>query len=420
MTFFSKRGKASFRRREFCEAAGDVPNPGRGWYHIYTYVLGEGGSCDLPPVLCGQERLALVLIDIGAYRERAITDEGLGLIHRILSCFAESGSEMIVRIVYDTMGKGMEREPSLFSQVQEHIGQLAPLLVRHSSHIFLFQGLLVGSWGEMHTSKFVSEKYLQQMAERFVTLTEGKVRLAVRKPVQCRLVQRAERVTERYIGCFDDAIFASETHMGTFGTLERREAGWRDPWRPEDEIAFMEQLAENVPFGGEALSGEKGMTAADTVKRLGRLHVSYLNCVHDDARLREWKETEYAAGVSLYDHIGMHMGYRFVVEKCTCERRGKAACLTVRLANRGFACCGEEVRFSLCLVQGGEESVIPADCDLGRLEGGKSTTLQIPLEEEVQRSGMYLYGSLQRVRDRGIIVFANEGAGDRLLLGLFD
>ena len=420
MIFFSKKDKASFRRREFCEAAGDVPNPGRGWYRIYTYVLGEGESCDLPPLLYENERLALVLIDISAYKEQAIADEGLARIDRILSCFADGGSEMILRIVYDTKGKGMEREPSFFSQVQEHIGQLAPLLMKYGSHIFLFQGLLVGSWGEMHSSKFVSEKYLRQLAESFLTLTEGKIRLAVRKPVQCRLMQRAESVTERGIGCFDDAIFASETHMGTFGTLERREAGWKDPWRPEDEIAFMGQLTEYVPFGGEVLSGEKGMTAADTVKRLSGLHVSYLNCVHEETRLREWKVTEYIPGVSLYDHIGAYMGYRFVVEKAVCEKKGKSAWLAVRIANRGFACCGERVQFLLCTDQEREERVVPIDCDLGKLESGKSMTLQIPLEEEMQRSGVHLYGRLRRMRDQETIVFANEGAEGGLLLGLFD
>jgi len=419
MIFFSKKGEISFRRSAFHEASGDVPNPGRGWYRIYTYAAGEGESCDLPPVLCGEETLALVLVDISAYKEQDITEEGLAVIGRILECFAGSGREMILRIVYDTVGRGMEREPYFFSQVLRHLEQIAPLLVKYSRYILVFQGLLVGSWGEMHTSKFVSEKYLQQLAESFLSLTEGRVRLAVRKPVQYRLTQSPERERTSCMGCFDDAIFASETHMGTFGVQERREAGWRKPWRPEDEILFMEQLAESVPFGGEVLSGEKGMTAADTVQRLGRLHVSYLNCVHEEARLREWQETEYAQGVSLYDYIGAHLGYRFVVEKAVFERKKKAALLTVKIANRGFACCAEEIRFLLCLRRGEEERIIPADSELGTLAGNRSITLQIPLEEEMQQEGTCFYGRLQRVRDQKVITFANEGAGESLLLGSF-
>lgn len=420
MIFFSKKEKAAFQRVELREAADNVLNPGRGWYHIYTYVLGGDGNCDLPPVLCQEETLALVLIDISAYKEQAITDEGMAMIDRILGCFAESGKDMILRIVYDTCGRGMEREPTLFSQVREHMRQIAPLLVRYSQSIFVYQGLLVGSWGEMHTSKFVSEKYLRQLAEDFIALTDGKVRLAVRKPVQCRMMQPGERLTERGIGCFDDAIFASETHLGTFGVQERREAGWKNPWCPEEEIAFLEQLAENVPFGGEVLSGEKGITASDAMKRLGRLHVSYLNSVHEEARLREWKETEYTYGVSLYDHIGAHLGYRFVAERAVCERKGRTVCLSVRIANHGIACCGEKIQFILCIRQGTEERMMPVDCELGTLESGKSVTLQIPLEEEAQRSGIYFYGRLQRVRDQKGIVFANRDAENGVLLGSFN
>lgn len=416
MIFFTDRKKA-FQSAPLNEAAGDVPNPGRGWYRIYTYTMGEGISCELPPTLYEGETLALVLMDIGAYRERPLDEECLALMDRILDCFTAGGRDIILRIVYDTQGKGMEHEPSLFSQVQQHIGQLAPLLARHSSHILVFQGLLVGSWGEMHTSKFVSEKYLRQLSQSFISGTEGKVRFAVRKPVQCRIVQPESTLGKTMTGCFDDAVFASETHMGTFGTQSREAAGWNQPWCPADEIVFLEKLAERVPFGGEALSGENGMTSADTLKRLRALHVSYLNCMHEEARLREWRETEYAAGISLYDYIGAHLGYRFVVESASCEKKGKESILKLKIVNRGFACCAEEVSFLLHL-QAEKDRVIPVECPLGRLAAENSLTLRIPLGE-VPGRGTLLYGELRRKRDQRIVVFANEGAGERLQLGQF-
>ncbi len=257
------------------------------------------------------------------------------------------------------------------------------------------------------------------MSRSFLSGTEGKVRFAVRKPVQCRIVQPENAVGEALTGCFDDAIFASETHMGTFGTQNREAAGWNQPWRPADEIAFLEKLAERVPFGGEALSGEKGMTPADTLKRLRALHVSYLNCMHEEARLREWRETEYAAGVSLYDYIGAHLGYRFVVESASYEKKGKESFIKLKIANRGFACCAEEVRF-LLHIQTQEDRIIPADSRLGVLAAGDSLTLRISLEGAAPESGTHLYGELQRMRDHRTIVFANEGAADRLLLGKFN
>lgn len=453
MIFFTNKRVTAFRGAALREAAGDVPNPGRGWYRIYTYILGEGGNYELPPALYEGETLALVLIDIGAYRERPLTEESLEMLHRILGCFAAGGRDIILRIVYDTQGKGMEHEPSLFSQVEQHMEQLTPLILRHSDHILVFQGLLVGSWGEMHTSKFVSEKYLWKLSQCFLSGTKGKVRLAVRKPVQCRIVQPENAVGEMLTGCFDDAIFASETHMGTFGAQDRQSAGWKQPWRPAEEIAFLEKLSGKVPFGGEVLSGETGMTPADAIKRLCALHVSYLNCVHEEARLREWRETEYAAGVSLYDQIGARLGYRFVAETVSLEKKGKETCVRLKIVNHGFACCAEEVRF-LLYVQSQEEPVIPAgneqadaagiissaslqrrrtdaslpaagllasvDCGLGKLAAGEGMTLRIPLEGGQPSNGKFLYGELRRVRDQRIIRFANEPVGDRLLLGTFN
>ncbi len=419
MTFFSKK-KYCFHKNELREIAGNVVNCGRGWYRIYTYVLGDLSGCSLPPVLYPEEALALVLIDIGSCRESDMGEESLVLIDEILQSFADGGKDIILRIAYDTEGKGMEREPSLFSQVLRHIEQLAPVLIRHSSHILVFQGQLVGSWGEMHTSKFLSEKYLQQLTETFLTQTQRKIRFAVRKPVQYRITQPEGSVEENLIGCFDDAIFASPTHLGTFGTQNRKDAGWRKSWLPDEEMAFMEELAGKVPFGGEALNGEEGITPSETVERLCRLHVSYLNCVHEQSRLQEWKDTLYRPDVSLYDYIEAHMGYRFVVEKVSCERKGKKICLSAKIANRGFACFAEEILFLLFIEEDDREREIPLNCDLGRLEAGKSLMLHIPLEEKGIQSGVRLYAGLKRVRDLKTVRFANEGAKERLFLGSFD
>lgn len=419
MIFFTNGKKSSFHGAALREAAGDVPNPGRGWYRIYTFALGAEETWEMSPALYDGETLALVLVDIGAYRERPLDHRGLSLIHEILECFAAGGRDIILRVVYDTQGKGMEHEPSLFSQVQQHIGQLAPLLARHSSHILVFQGLLVGSWGEMHTSKFLSEKYLWQMSRCFLAGTEGKVRFAVRKPVQCRIVQPENAVGEKLTGCFDDAIFASETHMGTFGTQKSREAGWNQPWCPGEEIAFLEKLSESVPFGGEALSGEEGISPQDTLKRLQALHVSYLNCMHEKARLQEWRDTEYTAGVSLYDYIGAHLGYRFVAESVCREKKGGETYVKIKIANRGFACCAEEVRLLLHLQAQGE-SVIPVDGGLGKLAAGESLTLCVPLKGGEPAAGTRLYAELRRVRGNRTIRFANEQAQEKLLLGVFN
>lgn len=404
------------------EARGDVPNPGRGWYHIYTYTPGNGINCDLPPFLYEGETLALVLIDIGAYRERPLDREGLDVIGSILDAFTAADRDMILRIVYDTEGKGMEKEPSFAAQVRQHIEQLAPLLVSHADNIRVYQGLLVGSWGEMHSSKFVTEKYLKQLADAFLTHTEGKLKLAVRKPVQYRmLIQEDEEVRTR-IGFFDDAMFSDETHLGTFGTQPRSEAGWKEPWRPEDELCFMTRRAQEVPFGGEALCGEGPLSPEETVERLRTLRVSYLNCVHDGKRIQEWKEqfflTEAGERLSLYEYIGAHMGYRFVVSEAKLDRKGKEYELVFSVANKGFACACDELELMLYISSGEQEECLVCPGNPGQLCGGERMEVRIPVAGERLREGSRIYLGLRRKADGRELRFANNCEGERLFLGL--
>lgn len=62
---------------------------------------------------------------------------------------------MILRVCYDTEGKGMEREPQRIFVVQRHMQALGSLAERYADAILTVQGVFVGSWGEMHTSRFL-------------------------------------------------------------------------------------------------------------------------------------------------------------------------------------------------------------------------------------------------------------------------
>lgn len=412
--FFTKKNHFSLAGGTLRESPANVRNPGRGWYRIYSYALGrEGGP--LPPVLYEGETLALVVVDIGAYRGAPITAEGLAQLKQILAAFSDPGVDIILRAAYDTQGRGMEHEPSFFSLVLEHIGQIGSILPEYADHILLFQGLLVGSWGEMHSSKFLSKTYLRQAAERFFEATEGRIRLAFRTPALLRKIA-GEGERERLwgsVGFFDDALLADETHMGTFGTLPKTEAGWEQAWNPREESVFMEERALRVPFGGEVVGGAGGLSAGEVIAQLERFSVSYLNCTHDMECLNRWKQISVGA-VSLYDYVGIHLGYRFVAESAAVTRRGREYFLQTEIANRGFACCPQEVTLSL---RAGEREIASAVLRPTELAGGRQRVYDFPLGEELLAEGTPLSLSL-RTGERGrTLVFANEGAGSGLFLG---
>lgn len=414
MMFFTRKKEWRLACGTLRERADAVPGPGRGWYRIYSYVLGEDWEAMLPPVRYEGETLALVMIDIGAYREREIDGDGLAAIRRILDAFAGAGMDMLLRVVYDTQGKGMEREPGLFSQVLAHIGQIGELLSEYEAHILLFQGLLVGSWGEMHTSKFLTQKHLRQMEACFREASRGKILLAFRTPALLRkIVKEGEKMPET-IGFFDDAILADETHMGTFGTQPRAEAGWERAWSAGEETAFLAQAARRVPFGGEVLNGMENLSAEEILARLSQLSVSYLNCTHDAACLARWREMSAAPGVSLYDYVGAHLGYRFVAEEAELERKGKEYILRLVIANRGFACFPAVLRLVL---RAGDQVAAETELAPEALAGGGSRRVDLPLSEELLEAQKPLSLCLTAGKGGRVVPFANEGAGKRLSLG---
>lgn len=356
-SWFSDKGNAAskpFQGAVLKETAAQVVNPGRGWYQLYSFSAGqEIDTEELKWSLDKQDGLALVLIDIGDYRETSIDQAGLCHIRQILQFFAEHQVDMVLRAVYDREGKGPEREPDLFAQLIEHIRQVGSIASDYAEHILAVQGLLLGSWGEMHGSKYLSAEKMRILETEWQKATGGKCVLSVRRPVFLRYLRGDRKaVAEGGIGLFDDAMFASESHLGTFGEKTEAEAGWLESWLPEEEMAFMDSLGDILPFGGEAvcpeevLNGEHGLQAAEVLHQLRQMHVTYLNRIYDSRLLDRWKQMSCGvAGIwqacSLYDYIGAHLGYRFVVcqVKCTVVK-GKSPLtleLKIEIENRGFA-----------------------------------------------------------------------------------
>ena len=78
---------------ELQESTEELENPARGWYEIYTFRAEDGiHPQELRWSLREGETLALVLIDLGAYRDRALGHEALENIRSIQRGKDASGS----------------------------------------------------------------------------------------------------------------------------------------------------------------------------------------------------------------------------------------------------------------------------------------------------------------------------------------
>lgn len=423
MLSFIKNLSMAFHKYDLEQLSGDLENPGRGWYRIYTFHIGAEQVEE--PVRYPGESLSLVLLDIGAYRDKELDQDALHEMRRIMKSFVSLGFDLILRICYDTEGKGMVREPSLFSLVKRHISQIAPVVKEFASSIYVYQGLLVGNWGEMHESKFLSAKCLKELMEIFLGETEGKVRLAIRKPVQLRIAYSEESICDGKlydkVGFFNDGILGSKTHLGTFAPETSVKSSYEEMWAPADEIAFMKPFLDHVPYGGEALKGPEPESTSETERILRELRVSYLNSTHDEKLLEEWKSISYGEG-SLYEQVGRRLGYRFCIRDVSVKKGKRWEC-RVQMENVGYGALYDDAEGLLWLErsQGHKELLGSFEGDLRGMQCGENRELHASFEMPELEKGMNeklrISISLRRKKDQKPIYFAQKALEDRVILG---
>ena len=375
---------------------------------MYTF---DAAKTDEPLYLaCKEEELVLLRIGIGAFRTGRIPQESMAWVRKILAFFRDQKKGMILRFAYDLEGKGLEREPGSIKTVQEHMRQLGAAIREFSEDIYVVQGILIGNWGEMHGSKFLDQEYIRKLYAAWRKAIGPDIRIALRKPSFCRMAVTNEN-DKAVPGVFDDAIFGSENHMGTFGVKRRADSAWTEDWCIADEIGYMQETCGQIPFGGEVLSGQNP-AAKEMLRALCDLRVSYLNSIHEEQVLNRWKQMEYGEWGSFYQYIGAHLGYRFVA--------GSAVFYTdrieVEIANTGFSNICDKTELALVREnEDGTEEVYQADYDL-RMLAGQETVKIVFLLSGLQDEKDRYFLKLTRCRGNVAIRFANEGGEERLYL----
>lgn len=448
--FDRTRKEWKFKTEPLREAVKAERNPLRGWYSIYTFQAEEPVNMEeLKWSIRKDETLVLVLFDIRAYRKKDLDETVLRNMDAILTFFTEQKKDILFRPVYDREGRGLENEPDSFEQVLGHLSQIGRVIREGNYSLYVFQGLLIGSWGEMHTSTFLSEEQLKRMKETIAPYLGNEVFLAVRTPAQLRTLEgegivqdgrkHADRETRCPLTLFDDGIFGSSTHLGTFGTMTRAGAGWTGAWTREEELGFIHQIAETGPVGGEAVAPEKEerknllekggpetQLYADRIRsELEKLQITYLNNAHDLRLLDQWKkiliQKEGAwQGKNLYDFIGVHMGYRLLVKRVQAETAGrKKVYLRVEIENIGFANLYRQTEIVLLLADHEKELWQHSfQTEAGKWKPGECCAFE--LTERAEAGEIFIGVRLGGQKNRPIEL-ANESYGERkkdaLLLG---
>lgn len=419
-----------FQKADLSESSKAVANPGCGWYHLYSFVLRDASELSLQDARGSlaadskEEQLALVLIDIGAFRTKPLSERALSHIEQIMEMFHAYGKQMILRFVYDTAGKGMEREPEELSLIKGHMAQTGAILRRHAGDILVIQGIFVGNWGEMHGSKFLGSKEMSELLCCLYESVEGSCYLAVRTPFQWRKIMscgKSGRLLKGKVALFNDGLFGSATDLGTYGEDSGVSADGPVPAGRTEELDWQEAHMENLPNGGEAVCGKRPKGYNEAAKEMRKLHLSYLSSVWQMRQLEYWKCEKVDSfdcwkGLSGYDYIGRHLGYRFIIQDVRKRPGGR---LKIVVENCGFAGLCEEAECILIMESRDKSNIQKITVTNPRnWKSGQKTqfTVTLPCTKEWMTCGA-LYLKLQRKRDGRCLYFANQGADDKVLIG---
>lgn len=419
-----------FRQGELAESRSCLENPARGWYGIYTFPVQETiNPEELRWSLREGESLVLVLLDIYKYRSMPLDETALNSIRDILSFFVHYKKDVILRPVYDREGNGRECEPDTFELMLEHIKQIGKILSDMKHSVFIFQGMLVGSWGEMHDSRYLLPEYMKQIWKCMQQCCGNDMYLAVRTPAQWRTLRNEKEFGQKeYAGLtlFDDGILGSMTHLGTFGTMTREAAGWAQAWMRKEEIEFISCLTAEVPCGGEVTScieeDSRMYEAEFIINELRSMHLTYLDSTYDRKVLDLWKtiswncpdDSEIWQNCSLYEYIEGHLGYRLTVTNAEMRplRRGKAE-FVIEIENTGFGKMFQETELFLTVENENEIRVVSVSINLREIQAGSRKCGKAVID--LMEGRVFL--KLQRKKDGRIIRFANKYSADNLYLG---
>lgn len=390
------------------------------------------------------ETLELLQIHIGSYTGGEISKAGLEQIRRTFEAYAtrEHQVSLIVRFLYDWEGNGARSDPSSINIVLRHMEQLGEIVSEYEDQIYIVQGVLVGSWAEMHSSRYLTGDSYQTLIRKMDETMPDSVFLAVRTPAYWRMAAgRKEPLREEEareadglisrLSLFNDGILGNELDCGTYGDiLEDQSESLQDRWIRADELAFQDTLNLYVPNGGEAVLDNSLNDLANADQAFRTMHISYLNKAHDTEVIEKWKNTRYSDSGSVYDgltgyeYIERHMGYRFIIRGTEIARSGwkwEPAGITVQIENAGYA-----PRYTPCAteilirdVKTGEQQAIAVDTDVRGWKPGEITSFTVPLD--IAEDGKYeVWLKVTGEKDKKTVLFANEnptGQDGSCLLG---
>ncbi len=185
----------------FKESARELRNPGRGFYNLYRYMITDEKVNYwqlVQEMYRGDDHTSLSLVEINLqnYRDGEVSEAGMTNIEALFQALKDLDKQLIVRFMYDWNGENEKYEPETIDTILRHMEQLEGVLREASGQIFVLQGLFIGNWGEMNSTKYSGDEDMFRLMEKLDSVTVPSIYLAVRTPAQWRRITRMHQLSE--------------------------------------------------------------------------------------------------------------------------------------------------------------------------------------------------------------------------------
>ena len=424
----------------YSESSYAIKNPYVGLYSIRGYLLAEDATFSLPATSDAIDsdssafELSLIEINLKNYANCDLSDNARNQIDSILSAWTKTGSQLILRFLYDWDGQNLESEPHELSQILTHMEQVGPIVNKYASSVYIMQGIFVGNWGEMNNTTHMGNGEMETLIQKLNDVIDPSIFLSVRTPAQWRTIVGEYHDTKvphcpqpnllsslaSRLGLYNDGMLGSANDTGTYG--DKAAADLNTNWTREDELAFQNDLCRYVPNGGEVIIDNVYNDFDNAVKALTQMHVSYLNSEYDSTVLNKWKATivngtdDVWNGMSGYDYIERHLGYRYVLDSSSLKFHplfDDTGMLTVTIRNVGFSNCYRPLEANVYVVSDLTRDCVakvPIDTDPRLWNSGESSSFTVPIDVRSLHTTTTTYTLYLKCSDTTLnrtILFAN-------------
>lgn len=363
----------------------EVNNPDRGFY---LQVKAE--DKDKIEKKINITRLFLVTLDLYDYRDKAISQEKLQALEEILLEIKKHNAKCIFRAAYGFDEEEVNDADSL-ERIQEHIGQIAPVINKFSEQVSCVQAGFFGPWGEWHSSIYLKDKTIDEcnrcwLLQELVNRLNPEILIAVRRPRFIRDAIDAGLPPERF-AFHNDGLMASESDMGTYD---------EENWSRNDEMLWTQDVLLSGYNGGEMPCVSEFTKVDNIVKEFPKLKITYLNLMYNEDVYEDWNKQE-IQGENALDYISDHLGYRFFVSEIKYPEELKEGMfhryITVILNNAGFAPIHSNYVLEWVVhTVDGKQYFQAADGTLANIGHNQSLTIKLPVrsfsELDVEKIGL--------------------------------